>query len=102
MTATPPTQTPAWHLSSWVHAFPSLHGGVPGFTGFEQTPVAGLQVPTLWHWSLAVQVTAVPEWHVPDWQVSPSVQALLSVHDVPFGLPPHPFEARGTKRRLST
>ena len=28
--------------------------------GFEQMPVAGLHVPAVWHWSLAVQTTGLP------------------------------------------
>jgi hypothetical protein len=84
-----------------VHALPSLHDVPFGLTGFEQRPVLGEQVPAKWHWSEGAQVTAVPGLHVPDWQVSPMVQALLSLHDVPLGKPLQPFPATGTKRRLS-
>jgi hypothetical protein len=38
----------------------------------------------VWHWSV-VQVTAVPPAQLPAWQVSPDVQALPSLHEVPFG-----------------
>jgi hypothetical protein len=41
-----PAQVPAWHVSLCVHASASLHAEPSGFAGFEQTPVAGLQVPT--------------------------------------------------------
>ena len=51
--------------------------------GFEQTPVDWLHVPAVWHWSCAVHVTAVPAQR-PAWQVSPVVQALPSLHVVPF------------------
>ena len=77
--------TPAWHASVCVHAFPSLHAVPLLAMGFEQTPVAESHVPTTWHWSLALQLTAVPLAHAPAWQVSPCVHALLSLHAVPFG-----------------
>jgi hypothetical protein len=40
-----------------VHALPSLHEVPFAATGFEHTPVLGLQVPATWHASLAVHVT---------------------------------------------
>jgi len=43
-----------------------------------------LHVPATWHWSLAVQVTGVPDAHPPFWHVSLCVHALPSLHDVPF------------------
>jgi hypothetical protein len=52
--------------------------------GLEHTPVAVLHVPATWHWSWAVQVTGFDPVHVPDWQLSVWVQALLSLHDVPL------------------
>src|SRR3989441_10009258 len=55
----------------------------PASAGFEQVPVAGSQVPTVWHWSAAVQVTGLPPVQTPAWQVSVWVQALLSLHAVP-------------------
>jgi len=68
-----------------VHAFPSLQP-VPFalFTGAGQ-PVAGTHAPIVWHWSV-VHVTAVPFVQVPDWHVSPVVQAFASLHVVPFAL----------------
>src|SRR6185369_16490583 len=52
-----PVQAPAWQLSVWVQASPSVQE-VPSATGgFEQSPVEGAQVPAAWHWSEAVQVT---------------------------------------------
>jgi hypothetical protein len=78
-----PPQRPAWQVSPVVQALPSLHDVPFVAAGFEHTPVEGLHVPATWHWSLAVQVTAVPV-HVPAWQLSPVVHASPSVHDVPF------------------
>jgi hypothetical protein len=40
-----PLQTPAWQISVWVQALPSLQAVPFGFSGFEQTPVVGLHVP---------------------------------------------------------
>ena len=45
VTTEPPEQLPAWHESSCVQAFPSLHAVPLVFSGFEQTPVAGLHEP---------------------------------------------------------
>jgi hypothetical protein len=50
-TGLPPWQTPPWQMSLWVQALPSLHAVPSALVGFEHTPVAGLHVPTLWHWS---------------------------------------------------
>jgi len=56
----------------------------PVFTTGNGQPVAGTQAPTVWHWSAPSQVLALPPPHVPlDWQVSPSVQALLSLQAAP-------------------
>jgi hypothetical protein len=44
-----PTQAPAWQVSAWVHAFPSLHVTPFALAGFEHTPVAVSQVPASWH-----------------------------------------------------
>jgi hypothetical protein len=77
-----------------VHAFPSLHDVPSAAFGLLHVPVEGLQVPATWQLSCAVQVTAVPE-HVPEWQASPVVHALLSLHDVPsaaFGLVQTPVD----------
>jgi hypothetical protein len=71
-------------MSYGVLALPSSHVDPSGLSGFEQTPVDGLQVPTAWHWSLAVQVigfapTQTPAWHVSVWvQRVPSSQAVPS------------------------
>src|SRR5438552_3285026 len=79
-----PRHTPAWQVSAVVHALPSLQAVPLATGGFEQAPVSGLQVPTVWHWSGAGQTTAVP-WQTPPWQLSAVVQALPSLHAVPFG-----------------
>jgi hypothetical protein len=43
-----------------VQVLPSLQVVPSSADGFEQVPVAALQVPARWHSSLAVQTTAVP------------------------------------------
>jgi len=58
-----PMQVPAEHVSPVVQALPSSHE--PDFTGLLHAPVLVLHVPTPWHWSLAVHVTAVPAVHTP-------------------------------------
>jgi hypothetical protein len=83
------TEVPAWQLPDWqvspsVQALPSLQPDPSALGGSEHSPVPALHVPASWHWSLAVQTTAVPAWQLPDWQLSPSVQALPSVQPVPF------------------
>jgi hypothetical protein len=49
VTAEPPVQTPAWHVSPCVHALLSLHAVPFAFGTFEQTPVAGLHTFVWWH-----------------------------------------------------
>ena len=59
------------------------NGVIGGGIGAEQTPVPGVQVPGVWHWS-AVQTTDAPAVHVPVWQVS-CVQRLPSrSHEEPL------------------
>jgi hypothetical protein len=65
-----------------VQAFPSLHVVPFAAVGFEQMPVAELQMPATWHWSEAVQVVKTP-MHVPLRQKSPWVHRLPSEHAVP-------------------
>jgi hypothetical protein len=55
----------------------SLHVVPSVLAGFEQTPVVALQVPALWHWSIAVHVTGVPT------QAPEAVQVSLIVHGLP-------------------
>src|SRR5690349_630753 len=52
-----PAHVPAWHASAWVHALPSLQGIPSRAGGFVHCPVAGSQVPAVWHWSSAMQTT---------------------------------------------
>ena len=48
-TGVAPLQAPAWQLSLCVQALPSLQAAPSAFSGLEQVPVAGLQVPARWH-----------------------------------------------------
>src|SRR5437879_13840203 len=73
-----PVQTPLWQVSVCVQALPSLQALPLAFAGFEHVPVAGSQVPAVWHWSEAVQTTGLLPVHTPLWQVSVWVQALPS------------------------
>src|SRR5437667_266775 len=68
VTGLAPAHVPELHVSVCVQASPSLHDAPSAAFGFEQTPVAGLQVPATWHWSLAVHVTGLAPTHVPAWQ----------------------------------
>ena len=80
-----PVQAPAWQVSVCVQALPSLHAVPLAALGFEQTPVAGLQVPATWHWSLrACRRPGCAPAQAPAWQVSVCVQALPSLHAVPL------------------
>jgi len=82
----PLVQTPVWQVSVCVQASPSVHAVPSALAGFEQVPVAGLQTPTLWHWSDAVHVTELPPVQMPVWQVSVCVQASPSVQAEPSAL----------------
>jgi hypothetical protein len=42
-----------------VLGLPSSQGELFALLGFEQTPVAWSQVPTMWHWSRAEQGTTL-------------------------------------------
>jgi hypothetical protein len=79
----PPVHAPAWHVSVWVQALPSSQVVPSAWVGLEQTPVAGLQVPSAWHWSGAGQTTGLPLEHAPASQVSVWVQALPSLQVAP-------------------
>jgi len=46
VTGLAPVQVPAWHVSDWVHALPSLQEVPSGCEGVEHIPVVGLHVPT--------------------------------------------------------
>ena len=60
------------HLLSLPHAVPSAAGG------WEQVPLAGSQVPTLWQPSWTAQVTAVPALQTPPRQLSMPLHLLPS------------------------
>jgi hypothetical protein len=81
-----PVHTPDWHVSVCVQAFWSLQGVLSGADGLVHMPVAGLQVPAMWHWSLAVQATGLEPLHTPAWHVSVCVQGFPSLQAVPFVL----------------
>jgi hypothetical protein len=83
-TGPPLAHVPAWHVSPAVHGLPSLHAAPSIFGGLEHAPVAGSQVPTAWHWSLAVHTTEFAPTQAPAWHVSFAVHALPSLHTVPF------------------
>jgi hypothetical protein len=54
----------------WKHTLVAPVQAVPfDADGLEHAPVAGLQVPATWHWSLAVHTTALEPVHTPPWQV---------------------------------
>jgi hypothetical protein len=65
VTGVPGVQAPAWQTSAPLHASLSAQEEPLGLAGFEHWPVAESQVPASWHWSLAVQVTAVPGLQLP-------------------------------------
>jgi hypothetical protein len=81
-----PEHDPFWQVSVWVHAFPSLQVVPLALFGFEHTPVAGLQVPGVWHWPEAVQTTGFAPEQDPFWQVSVWVHAFPSLQDDPSAL----------------
>jgi hypothetical protein len=49
ITGSKPVQVPDWQVSVWVQKSPSSQVDPSGFAGLVQTPVAGLQLPALWH-----------------------------------------------------
>src|SRR5258705_469962 len=86
MTGLVPTQAPAWQVSDWVQASPSVQALPLGLVGFEQVPVAASQVPAAWQWWWAGPATGLAPVQTPAWQVSDWVQALPSVQALPLGL----------------
>jgi hypothetical protein len=81
-TAVPP-QTPLVHTSEVVHALLSLQVDPFVLIGLLHTPA--VQVPISWHWSEAVQTTAVPP-QTPLVHTSVVVHASLSLQVDPFVL----------------
>src|SRR5258705_10217414 len=98
-----PVQVPAWQVSSWVQALPSVQVAPSGLEGLEQMPVPGSQVPGSWHGSGVEQTTGLAPVQVPAWQVSSWVQALPSLQAVPLvtgewrqpEVPPHTSVVHG-------
>jgi hypothetical protein len=78
-----PVQLPAWQVSVCVHPFPSLQTVPSALAGFEHAPVLASQVPTSWHWSLAVHTTGLPPVQLPAWQVSVCVHVFPSSQATP-------------------
>src|SRR3989442_1639289 len=87
-----PVQIPDSQVSVCEQASPSLHDVPFGAMGFEQRPVAGLQIPATWHASLAVQTTGFEPVQIPEWHVSVWVHLFRSLHEIPSG-------ARGFEHR---
>jgi hypothetical protein len=85
-TGDPPVHWPPWHWSTAVHLLPSSQLAPSGLLGLEQVPVPGLQVPAVWHWSVAAQTTACPLVHVPLRHWSPVVHLSPSSQLAPSGL----------------
>ena len=76
--------TPDWQESFRSQALPSLHAVPLLAAGLEHWPVLGLQVPAVWHWSLAVHVTWLPAVQTPALQESFRSHALPSLQLVPL------------------
>src|SRR3989454_15385 len=81
-----PRQAPAAQVSVCVQALPSSQGTPSALAGLLQVPVAGLQVPAVWHWSEAVHTTGFVPTQAPAWQVSVCVQSLPSSQGAPLDL----------------
>ncbi len=81
-----PVHTPLSQVSVWVQASPSLQAVPSAFAGFEHVPVAGSQLPAVWHWSEAGQTTGLAPVHTPLSQVSVWVQPSPSLQAVPLAL----------------
>jgi hypothetical protein len=79
----PVVHTPAWQVSAPLQTLPSAQA-VPFKTGVLEQPVAGLQLSVV-HTLPSLQLSGVPEVHVPLWQVSTPSQASPSLHEEPFG-----------------
>jgi hypothetical protein len=87
-----PAQLPLWQVSFWVQASPSLQVP-PVLGGLLQVPVDGLQVPTVWQTSSAVQTTGFWCWQVPTQTSEPLQGFASSLQVVPpqqaWPMPPH-------------
>src|SRR3989442_966554 len=83
VTGLPPVQTPAWQVSVWDRESVVLGEGVDLGGGLVIEKKAGSQVPTVWHWSAAGQVTGLLPVQTPAWQVGVWVKASVSLPAVP-------------------
>jgi hypothetical protein len=81
----PGTQAPERQMSFVVQMSFASQDVLSGAGLVEQVPSAGLHVPGTRHGADVVHVTGLPPVHAPDWQASPWVHALPSLHPVPFG-----------------
>lgn len=79
-----PVHVPLAHAYVWLQRFVPVQAVPSGAVGFEQVPVAVLQVPAVWQASCAVQTTGLLPVHVPLWHESLWVHAFPSLHAVPF------------------
>src|SRR5437870_1874727 len=76
------TQATAAQASVGVHALPSVQGVPSAWAGLVQAPVAGSQVPAVWHWAEAVHTRVIGLlWQTPASQES-VVQAFRSSQSV--------------------
>jgi hypothetical protein len=75
-------QAPLWHLSVPLQTLASAHE-VPLGTGAFEQPVDGLQLSVV-QTLASLQERGVPAVHPPLWQISAPLQALASLHEVPF------------------
>ena len=83
MTGLEPTHAPDWHVSVCVQRLASLHDAPFALTVCVQAPVPVLHEAT-WHESDGVQTTGFEPVHTPASHWSVCVQALPSLHAVPF------------------
>src|SRR5439155_869382 len=84
VTELPAAHAPASQVSSVHRSLSRSHEDPFALAGFEQRPVVGLHSPASWHWSLAVQVTALPAAHAPASQVSSVHRSLSRSHEDPL------------------
>jgi hypothetical protein len=82
----PLLQTPPWHVSSSVQLSPSEQIEPSALAGLLHMPVAGSQVPAVWHGSMTLHVTGLPPTQTPDVHVSVWVQASPSEQADPSAL----------------
>jgi hypothetical protein len=79
----PAVQVPAWQVSAPLQASPSLHELPFGAVACWQ-PDTGSQVSVV-HGFESSQLGTLPAVQPPAWQVSAPLQALPSLHELPFG-----------------